>query len=401
MTGRVVSMETRLAMLAAAELPGVEVKALCAELGISRQTFYRLRSRVADEGPVGIEPRSRRPHRSPGQIPAELEDEIVRLRKTLPLDNGAQSIVYELARTGWAVPDVRTVHRALVRRGQVVAQPQKRPHAAGHRFEYPTPNECWQIDATHWDLARGRVGWIMNLLDDHSRLAAACVAGPHATSQLAWAAFTQAASECGPPQRMLSDNGLCFSTARRGQSPCDFQANLGALGVATITSTPYHPQTCGKVERFHQTQKKWLARQPLARTIDGLQRQLDTFRTYYNENRPHRALRGALPVQRWHATPRAIPGEPYQLDAAPVLEIRAATPTATGLVNVGYYVIHIGAEWSGRPVSAVRAVRYGKQLVLLAGSTLIRTVTLDPQQRYYGSGLPRGAAGQQRIRSLN
>ena len=398
MAGRVVSMETRLAMLAAAGLPGVEVKALCAELGISRQTFYRLRSRVAEEGPTGIEPRSRRPLRSPGQISAELEDEIVRLRKTLPLDNGAQSIAYELARTGWTAPDVRTIHRVLVRRGQVVAQPQKRPHAAGHRFEYAAPNECWQIDATHWDLARGRIGWIMNLLDDHSRLATACVAGPHATSQLAWDAFTHAASECGPPQRMLSDNGLCFSTARRGQSPCDFQANLGALGVVTITSSPYHPQTCGKVERFHQTQKKWLARQPLARSVAALQAQLDAFRSYYNHHRPHRAIGGLLPAERWHALPRAIPDEPYQLARPPVLEIRSVLPSSTGLVTVGRQLVHIGAEWAGRPVTTVR---YGQRFLVLDRSTVIRAVTLHPDQRYYGSGLPRGAAGRQRIQSLN
>jgi transposase InsO family protein len=398
MAGRVVSMEKRLTMLAVAELPGVEVKALCAELGVSRQTFYRLRARVAAQGPDGVGPRSRRPHRSPGRIPAALEEEIVRLRKTLPLDNGAQSIVYELARTGWAVPAVATVHRVLVRRGQVVAQPQKRPHRAGHRFEYATPNECWQIDATHWDLAAGRVGWIMNLLDDHSRLAAASLAGSGATGDLAWAAFTGAAERLGVPQRMLSDNGMCFSTARRGLTPCDFQANLGALGVATITSSPYHPQTCGKVERFHQTQKKWLARQPLAHSITGLQHQLDTFRGYYNHDRPHRALRGALPADRWHALPRATPGEPYHVEPAPLLEIRSTMPTATGLVTIGRHIVHIGAEWAGHPLTTAR---YGHRLVILNGATLIRAVTLNPAQRYYGSGLPRGAAGQQRIQSLN
>ena len=398
MAGRVVSMETRLTMLAAAELPGVEVKALCAELGISRQTFYRLRRRVAVEGLGGLEPRSRRPHRSPGQVPATLEDEIVRLRKTLPLDNGAQSIAYELARTGWAVPAVSTVHRVLVRRGQVVAQPQKRPHRAGHRFEYAAPNECWQIDATHWDLANGRVGWIMNLLDDHSRVAAASVAGVGATGDLAWAAFTDAAERLGMPQRMLSDNGMCFSTARRGLSPCEFQANLAALGVTTITSSPYHPQTCGKVERFHQTQKKWLARQPLARSITALQTQLDTFRAYYNDDRPHRALGGAVPTARWHALPRATPGQPYRTTRAPLLEIRSTTPTATGQVNIGTHIVHIGAEWARRPVTAVR---YGNRVAILDGTTLIRAVTLTPGQRYYGSGLPRGGAGQRRIQSLN
>ncbi len=55
-------------------------------------------------------------------------------------------------------------------------------------------------------------------------------------------------------------------------------------------SRPYHPQTCGKVERFHQTLKKWLARQPWAATIGRLQAQLDTFTIYHNTVGPHRAL---------------------------------------------------------------------------------------------------------------
>src|SRR5436305_13955111 len=117
MARKVTAMETRLLAVFTAGLKSVSVSRLCAELGISRQTFYKYRRRFEEEGPVGLAERSRRPHRSPGMIPAVLEDEIVRLRKELPLDNGAQTIAYHLARAGLPVPAVPTIHRALVRRG--------------------------------------------------------------------------------------------------------------------------------------------------------------------------------------------------------------------------------------------------------------------------------------------
>src|SRR4051794_1441449 len=148
MAQKVVSMETKLRAVFAAGEGGVPVSALCAELGISRQSFYKYKRRWDAHGPAGLVERSRRPRNSPRLISVELEDEIVRLRKTLPLDNGAQSIAYHLARAGWAVPDVRTIHRALVRRGMVLPQPQKRPRSAWRRFEWPRPNDAWQIDAT-------------------------------------------------------------------------------------------------------------------------------------------------------------------------------------------------------------------------------------------------------------
>src|SRR3954464_2269331 len=116
MAQKVVVMETKLRAVLAADLP-VPVTQLCAELGISRQTFYKYKRRWDAEGPAGLVERSRRPHRSPTRIDAALEDEIVRLRRSLRVDNGAQAIAYQLARAGWAVPAVATIHRALVRRG--------------------------------------------------------------------------------------------------------------------------------------------------------------------------------------------------------------------------------------------------------------------------------------------
>jgi hypothetical protein len=75
-------------------------------------------------------------------------------------------------------------------------------------------------------------------------------------------------------------------------------------------SRPYHPQTCGKVERFHQTQKKWLAAQPKASTVEDLQRQLDRFRRYYNTVRPHRALGRRTRAEAYAARPKATPTGP-------------------------------------------------------------------------------------------
>jgi transposase-like protein len=123
MAQTVIAMESKLLAVLSSGLP-LPVSRLCRELGISRQTFYKYRRRWAAEGPAGLVERSRRPHRSPGQVGVDLEAEIVRLRKVLPLDNGAQTIAYHLARSGWVVPSVATIHRVLVRRGQVVPQPE-------------------------------------------------------------------------------------------------------------------------------------------------------------------------------------------------------------------------------------------------------------------------------------
>ena len=111
MAQKVVSMEAKLAAVFSSPFRGVRVSELCEQLEISRQTFYKYRRRFQVEGPAGLVERSRRPHRSPAMIAAELEDEIVRLRKTLPLDNGAQTIAYYLERRGWPVPSVATIRR--------------------------------------------------------------------------------------------------------------------------------------------------------------------------------------------------------------------------------------------------------------------------------------------------
>src|SRR5680860_227578 len=309
MAEQVASMDVRLiAAVTAGSLEGVNVARVCAERGVSRKTFYKWRRRFLAEGLEGLEPRSRRPGSSPGRLDVEVEDEIVRLRKELAglgLDHGAESIRWHLSRVSRArVPSVATIWRVLVRRGQVTPQPQKRPKVSLRRFEASQPNELWQIDATAWSLADDTGVEIVNIIDDHSRVAIVSRAVVSTTSAAAWAAFADAIERWGLPLGCLSDNGLAFSGRLRDVEVL-FEANLRQAGIRPITARPYHPQTCGKVERFQQTLKKWLRVHDPFATIAALQVSLDEFRDYYNHHRPHRSIGRIPPYQRWAGSPKA------------------------------------------------------------------------------------------------
>jgi transposase InsO family protein len=378
-------METRLAMVLAGGCAAVSVTALCAELEISRQTYYRLRRRYLAEGPAGLAPRSRRPHSCPGAVDPALELEIIRLRTDEGWPDpprGAASIADELRRSGLPCPAVSTIHRVLVRNGLVTPQPQKRPRASFTRFTYPDPNGCWQIDATRWELADGSPdgteAWIMDVLDDHSRVVVAAHACPAPTTAAAQAAVHAGGQRWGLPTRILSDNGSCFGGVGRAG---DFVDGLAALGIQAVHARPFHPQTCGKIERFHQTLKRWLRTQPRAGSLAGLQAQLDWFIAFYNHRRPHRALRGATPAEAWAARGPAGPAEePIAVSRPARVTLTRHTVTTSGRVYLGRLTIGLGTRLAG---TRLTAVRYGRRLLLLAGSHPVRALTLQPGQRYY------------------
>ncbi|MEY2438056.1 MAG: hypothetical protein QOF97_2892 [Acidimicrobiaceae bacterium] len=387
MTGKALSVEKKLAMVLAAEQPGVRIKDLCAEMGVHRDTLHEWRRRFRTEGLDGLIERSRRPWRSPSQTPTELENEIVRLRKDLPLDNGADVIGWNLRRRGRTdVPSARTIHRILVRRGQVTPQPQKRPKSAYRRFEFDRPNECWQIDATEWTLRRDRPVTIMDVVDDHSRALTAIRAGTGPTTRLALDAIFAGGAQWGLPAMVLCDNGTCFAGANRVGSP--FETVLAATGTRVIHSRIYHPETCGKIERFHATLKRWLAKQPLAATITELQAQLDVFAEHYNHHRPSSAGGELTPAERHTATTAATPSpEPIVSDrAAPTITITAPLVGNNGAIAIGGWITSIGTEHAGQRVTAIR---YGQHAVIVNGATMIANRYLDPNRRYLPSGRPR------------
>ena len=274
---------------------GRPIKELAAAHDVSASWLFKLLRRYRLEGPSGLEPRSRRPHRSPTRIADVFEDEIVALHKQLAgdgLDAGAQTVQFHLAERHRHPPSVSTVFRVLKAGGFVTLEPKKRPKASLRRFCADLPNECWQADMTHVTLADGQVVEVLNLIDDHSRLCVASRAMTVVKAPDVVRVLHQAAETLGYPASFLSDNGLIFRTQHRHDVAGVTEQELFALGITAKHSRPYHPQTCGKVERFHQTMKKFLARQDDVTTLKQLQRQLDRFRTYYNEVGPSHGVRG-------------------------------------------------------------------------------------------------------------
>ena len=385
MAGKVAPVDVRI--VAAVTGGEVNVSAFCRERGISRQTFYEWRRRYQAEGLAGLEPRSSAPATSPHRTPAGVEDAVVALRKQLVdegLDGGAGTIQWHLSRRDDVsrVPSQATIWRILVRRGFVVPEPRKRPKTSLRRFEAAAPNELWQADATKWTIATGQVE-ILTFLDDHSRLVTGCRAVPTATTDNTWETFSHAVDNWGLPSGHLSDNGLNFSGRLRGHEVA-FEVNLRAAGVQPITSRPYHPQTCGKVERFHQTLKRWLRRQPLARDLAHLQTQLDRFIAIYNTERPHRGIGRTTPLERWHATPRAV-----NLGLALPAPHQRTTVTVDrqGLARAAPWVFHVGVDHIGQ---TARVMFDDTHAAVFIDNRLVRHLELDHSRRYQPSGLPRG-----------
>lgn len=383
MARKVIGMEAKLLAVFSSGFD-VNVSALCQELGVSRQTFYKYRRRWAAEGAPGLVERSRRPLSSPTETPAAVEDEIVRLRKILAVDNGAQAIAWHLARRGMAI-SAATVHRVLVRRGMVRAQPEKRPKSAWRRFEWPRPNDAWQIDATKWVLADNREVWIMDVLDDHSRVLVAARVCDGPSSEAAVDALMHGIAQWGRPRRVMSDNGMCFTARLQGRTrETDFERLLRGLGIRHIPSSPAHPQTCGKLERSHQTTKRWLAAVGLAATPDALQQQLDDWRVHYNQTRPHSAAKGATPLSRWEATRRARPRGPFP--ASPRASLHRIG--ATGTISWGdHYVIAIDGRLAGEQALVLAN---GLDLTIYAKPGIVRRLRVDPTRRYQPNGRPPG-----------
>jgi len=325
---------------------------------------------------------------SPQRIGDSLEDEIVELRKHLDergLDAGAHTIAFHLERRHGHVPAVSTIWRVLSRRGFVTPQPQKRPKSSFVRFAAEMPNERWQADITHWALADGTDVEILNVIDDHSRLLVTSVARRVFKAADVVAAFHGAAAAHGLPASLLTDNGAVFTAGPRGGGRCAIELECDRHGVRLHHSSPYHPQTCGKVERFHQTLKKSLRKQDPAFNLADLQAQLDRFGAYYNHERPHRAIGRRTPAEAYTARPKATPSGPPIPDHCRVRRDRIDPGGGVTLRHDSrLHHIKVGRRHAGTRV--VMLVAGLDVRIVSEDGELIRELVLDPSRDYQPIG---------------
>jgi transposase InsO family protein len=355
------------------------------QYGVSRRWVITLVQRYLAEGDAGLQPRSRRPRTSPQRTAVEVEDEIIAIRKQLDRhghEAGAATIAFHLAQRHGHSPAVSTIWRILTARGFVIPQPHKRPKSSYVRFAAEQPNERWQLDITHWALADGTEVEILNTIDDHSRLCLDSHALRTFKGHDVDRRFCETAAIYGNPASLLSDNAAVFTGQPRRHGRVALELTVAARGISFRHSRPYHPQTCGKVERFHQTLKKWLTRQAPATSLRQLQRQLDTFRAYYNNIRPHRALSRRTPSQAYQTRPKAAPtGNPIdtghwrtrhdRIDSSGVFTLRH---------NSRLHHIGIGRRHAGKPILVL--VHDLDIRVLTTDGQLLRELVLDPTRDY-------------------
>lgn len=358
--------------------PVASVTEVCADLGISRQTYYKYRRRFQAEGWDGLEPRSRRPLSSPRRTDLATVAKIIDARKLLDdegWDNGAWSIQQRLAFDGHQPPSQRTIHRILVREGLVEPEPRKRPHSSRRRFQFPASHDCWQLDAATFHLADGQEVVVFQLTDDHSRLEVASLAWSREDTEGAWRCLEAGIASYGRPRMVLTDNSLAFSGKPHGFL-VSFERNLRSLGINPITSRPLNPQTCGKNERIHRTLRRWLSRQPTPTTLADLQHLMDRWRTAYND-RPHQSLHGSTPHHAELAGRRHNPAPQHALDQP--IEVSHHTVNHRGYVKLRGYTIALGARYRHLPITVFH--QHG-HILAFHQETLICDLQLDPTTRY-------------------
>ena len=358
----------------------------CRINGVSRATFYRHLDRVRQDGSWTA--RSRRPRHSPNATPERVIEAIVALRASLGTDNGALTIHYHLGQdtslNGLPVPCPATIHKILRSRGLVTRQPKKRPKSSWRRFSYARPRDCYQIDATIVALTSGAEVVVFEVLDDATRTLVATHAAVAENAAGAIAAISTAFTRFGVPGIVLSDNGSAFTSRFTGGGTSRFTKTVTDAGARIIHSSPYHPQTCGKVERHHRTFKDWLSTQPTPTTLSQLQATCERYQLWYNTARHHSAVK-MPPAQAWDQAPSH--GGPQHLPLQRDAVVSTRTVNHVGVIRCGANAtVSLGQPRAGTTVTLVQD---GHHLTVYdTDGTPLGHLILDPTKKHQGRLTP-------------
>jgi transposase InsO family protein len=383
-------------VITAVVVEGRGVREVARDYDVSPGWVSKLVARYRAEGDAAFEPRSRRPNRSPRATPADTVELIIELRRRFVAcgdDAGPETIRWHLAQHHGVTLSAATIGRHLHQAGLITPQPHKRPRSSYVRFAAEQPNETWQADFTHYRLATGVDVEILCWLDDHARYALRITAHRRVTGSIVLNEFRAAVAQHGVPASTLTDNGMVFTTRFAGGKGGRnrFEAELRRLGIRQKNSRPNHPTTCGKVERFHQTLKRWLTAltdQPA--TIVELQEHLEVFAAHYNHERPHRSLpERCTPAVAYHRRPKATASARDDSHD----RVRHDTVDNNGKITLRVdgrmHHIGLGAEHRGARV-IVLVHDLDVRVAHAVTGELIRKLTIDPTKDYQALGRPPG-----------
>lgn len=354
-------MSSRLEFVTLASAQGANVRALCRSFGISPQTGYTLLARFKEHGTEGLKERSRKPKSSPLRSSAELEARVLALHDKYPCW-GSRKLAALLPADS-VRPHPNTIAAILRRHGRHIV-PQGKASKAPTRFEHEAPNLLWQMDFKgHFALTDPRAGRChpLTVLDDHSRFAVCLAACAGQTRETVQSALTAAFRRYGLPQRITCDNGSPWRVPQ-AQSLSKLEVWLIRLGIRVGHSTPYHPQTQGKDERFHRTLKRELLERKGFNSLDACQVAFDSWREQYNVIRPHEALGQQPPASRYRQSARAFP---EQLPAVEYDSSHAVRKVRkSGQIQFDKHDIFVGEGLAGELVGLAPATEDGVFQVL-------------------------------------
>lgn len=376
--------------MTAIETEGISNAEAARRYGLSKSWVGRLMARYRAEGDAAFEPRSRRPKNSPNAIRADVVGLVLQLRSELAEaghDAGPDTIGWHLARHHQVTISRATIARILTRHGLITPEPNKRPKSSYIRFEAAMPNETWQSDFTHYRLATGLDVEIISWLDDCTRYALHVTAHRRITGPIVLTTFRETAGQHGIPASTLTDNGMVYTTrlagGRGGRN--GFEHQLRAWNVAQKNTTPNHPTTTGKVERFQQTMKKWLRAQPVQpATVEELQTLIDRFLADYNQRRPHRSLpHRATPAARYNTMPKAVPSESRDTDTHDRVRHDIIDKAGVVTVRIAGKIHHIGIGRTYARTCVILLIHdLDIRVINAITGEILRELILDPSKDY-------------------
>ena len=392
---KVVTMaELRLDVLTEPLRTGETVADVCRRYGISRDTYYRYRRRYLAEGLDGLEDQSRRPSSSPVKM-------LLSWRFGSEMRKDHRRGVPDGSAPSWSERG-STLRRSrrFIRCWSVTgwfrpSRPDDLEPINGSSGRSPTT--CGRSTPPRSSLVTApKVGWLTSSMT----IPAICwLLWPVRLPPGSWRGTLSrpAASRYGLPRQVLSDNGLCF-TGRLHGTEVMFETSLDELGVEMINSAPYHPQTLGKLERFHRTLKEWLQDEGPPFDLEHLQELLDGFRFHYNRRRPHQGIGDQTPAERYGTEPLPpsqirLPG-PEEM-TGPSYPPHSILRKVGSSGNLGYSgkLIQVGRRWAG---ATLRVIPLGELIHIYYGEMVIRTLTINPDRYYQGLNGRRNPNGRRK-----